>query len=120
MKKFLLPIFSALILIGCQSVPEIKHGPYCSSNAAYICHQTGIAYGTDAIQACIKDVQQRCAQGPKVQLTPREACLADAKRESGFCHLSVFGVPLYARQVAGERCVDRKQMQEDRCYARFK
>jgi hypothetical protein len=118
MKKFLFTIFSALILVGCQSVPEIKHGPYCSSDAAGMCHRTGIAYGTDAMQACIKDVQRRCAQEPEVKAKPTEfqKCISDVRSAALSCTLRCMGAGGNCHQI----CDDREIAQIDRCEARQK
>lgn len=61
MKIFAITL-SMFIIAGCETMPPIKPGPYCGSTAASDCREFGIAYGTDEMQACVKKIQQKCAE----------------------------------------------------------
>jgi hypothetical protein len=118
MKIILSYLFFALTLIGCDSAPKITPGPFCSSSSAYLCHESGISYGTDAMQECIKDIEKRCSTESKIPAPPTEfeKCMADVNSNSFICNLGCLGSKLSCSQL----CDDRKIAQTDRCEARQK
>jgi hypothetical protein len=118
MKQILLSVFFTLMLIGCQSGPQIKHGPFCASDAAGMCNRTGISYGTDDMQSCIADVKRRCQQTPEITAKPTEfqKCIADVRSAALNCTLRCMGVGGNCHQI----CDDRQIAQMDRCEARQK
>ena len=63
-------------------------------------------------------------QNPREALTPREACLQEAKVTASQCMLIAGGyLSKYQQPNESENkriCQDRKLAHEDRCYARFK
>jgi hypothetical protein len=121
MKKILVSIFFTLMLIGCQSGPQIKHGPYCASTAASMCRETGINYGTNEMQACIKDVERRCAQAPEITAKPTEfqKCIADVRSDATICELSALGSVKRGVPDSYHQCGARRRFEEERCRERF-
>jgi hypothetical protein len=78
-----------------------------------------------AILACI--VLSGCdttPSQPQRVLTPQESCLDEARRTAAWCSLGALGSGSRFNDATAQRnvqvCEDRKRMQEDRCYARFK
>ena len=60
-----------------------------------------------------------CETAPEVPLTALESCLKDVRSERVSCTLNQIASNGLAGGGNGV-CDDRKRMQEDRCYARFK
>lgn len=113
-------VICSLALIGCGNNIKIKHGPYCMSNAASQCHDTGINFGTEEMQSCINNIKIRCKQTPE-QPTPKtefQKCMASVNSSSLSCTLRCMGSP--SNNGCHQVCDDRRIAQTDRCEAKQK
>lgn len=91
-----------------------------------ILESAGRLFARGAMVIALVSVTVGCQSEPRQPdrpLTPLEACMQEVRDRSLICFLNSYsaGRPGYpAVAQAQQVCEDRKMMQEDRCYARFK